>query len=158
MASTDDIDRFFDAVNDAYDALLDAVKTANDRGYRVSRKLIDEVERGQREAVYLTRRLETAPRDVAGFYTAAVRNVTDIQGRTLDLSMSGCKIESGAAVTRGLAFECRLHVPGLDWPLRIDEAVVRWVAGDTFGLEFTRLRPEEQAKLKTVIQNLELGS
>lgn len=80
------------------------------------------------------------------------------QGRTLDLSMSGCKIESGAAVTQGLVFECRLHVPGFDWPLRIDEAVVRWVAGDAFGLEFTRLRPEEQAKLKAAIQNLELGS
>jgi hypothetical protein len=72
--------------------------------------------------------------------------------------MSGCKIESGAAVTQGLVFECRLHVPGFDWPLRIDEAVVRWVAGDAFGLEFTRLRPEEQAKLKAAIQNLELGS
>jgi len=80
------------------------------------------------------------------------------QGRTLDLSISGCKIESGAPVTKGLAFECRLHIPGFDWPLRIDEAVVRWVAGNTFGLEFTRLRPEEQAKLKSAIQDLEQGS
>jgi hypothetical protein len=86
MASSDNIDKFFDAINEAYDALLDAVKTANDRGYRVSRKLIDEVERGQRDAVDLTRRLATAPRDVVGFYTAAVRNVTDVQGRTLDLT------------------------------------------------------------------------
>jgi hypothetical protein len=37
-----------------------------------SRRLIDEVERGQRDAVDLTQRW-LAPRDVTGFYTAAVR-------------------------------------------------------------------------------------
>lgn len=86
MSNKENIDKFFEAINDSYDALLDAVKTANDRGYRVSRRLIDEVERGQRDAVDLTQRLASAPRDVAGFYTAAVRNVTDVQSRTLDLT------------------------------------------------------------------------
>ena len=86
MSNKENIDKFFEAINDSYDALLDAVKTANDRGYRVSRRLIDEVERGQREAVDLTQRLASAPRDVSGFYTAAVRNVTEVQSRTLDLT------------------------------------------------------------------------
>ncbi len=85
-ARTDNVDKFFDAVNEVYDTLLDAVKSANDRGYRVSRKLIDEVERGQREAIDLTRRLATSPRDVAGFYSSAVRSVTDAQGRALELT------------------------------------------------------------------------
>ena len=62
--TTENVDKFFNAVNEVYDTLLDAVKSANDRGYRVSRKLIDEVERGQREAIDLTRRFATAPRDV----------------------------------------------------------------------------------------------
>lgn len=84
--TTDTVDRFFGAVNEAYDALLDAAKSANDRGYRVSRQLIDEVERGQREAIELTRKLASAPRDVAGFYSATVRALTDAQGRTLDLT------------------------------------------------------------------------
>jgi len=83
---TDTVDRFFNAVNEAYDALLDAAKSANDRGYRVSRQLIDEVERGQREAIDLTRRVAASPRDVSGFYSAAVRSVTDAQGRVLDLT------------------------------------------------------------------------
>jgi hypothetical protein len=86
VSNKDNIDKFFEAINDSYDALLDAVKSANDRGYRVSRRLIDEVERGQRDAVELTQRLASAPRDVSGFYTAAVRNVTDVQSRTLDLT------------------------------------------------------------------------
>lgn len=86
MPKEDTLDRFFNAVTDSYDALLDAVRSANDRGYRVSRKLIDEAERGQREAVELTRRLATSPRDVAGFYAGAVRSVTETQGRVLDLT------------------------------------------------------------------------
>ena len=85
-ARTDNIDKFFDAVNDVYDTLLDAVKTSNDRGYRVSRKLIDEVERGQRDVIDTARRFATAPGDVAGFYSTAVRSVTDAQGRALELT------------------------------------------------------------------------
>src|SRR3990170_6547301 len=86
MPKTETVDKFFDAVTDAYDALLDAAKSTNDRGYRVSRRLIDEIERGQKEAIDLTRRLALAPQDVAGATTAAIRTVTDAQGRALDLT------------------------------------------------------------------------
>src|ERR1700674_4899364 len=85
-ARTENVDKFFDAVNEVYDTLLDAVKSANDRGYRVSRKLIDEGDREQREATALPRRFASSPRDVAGFYSGAVRSVTDAQGRALELT------------------------------------------------------------------------
>ena len=77
------------------------------------------------------------------------------QGRTLDISSGGCKIESEVKVVQGATLECRLHVPGFDWPLRIDEGVVRWVEGNSFGIAFTRIRPEELAKLKTLLANLD---
>lgn len=77
------------------------------------------------------------------------------QGRTLDISAGGCKIESDMKVEPGSKFECRIHVPGLDWPLRIDEATVRWVDGSSFGIAFSRITPEEFAKLKTVLSDLE---
>src|SRR5256885_15881830 len=86
MPRTENVDKFFTAGNEAYDALLDAAKSANARGYRVSRQRIDEVERGQREAIDLTRRIASSPRDVSGFYTPAVRSATDSQGRVLDLT------------------------------------------------------------------------
>lgn len=86
MPKQDTVDQFFDSVNESYDALLDAVKSANDRGYRVSRKLIDEVEQSQRETIDLSRRLATAPGDVAGFSAGVVRSLTDAQSRTLDLA------------------------------------------------------------------------
>lgn len=77
------------------------------------------------------------------------------QGRTLDVSAGGCKIESDMKVEQGAKFECRLHIPGLDWPLRIDEATVRWVDGNSFGIAFSRIAPEEFAKLKTILSELE---
>jgi hypothetical protein len=77
------------------------------------------------------------------------------QGRALDLSQGGCRIESEMCVAEGQTFECRLHVPGLDWPLRIDQAVVRWVQGMTFGIAFVQLRPEERSKLRIVIKDLQ---
>jgi hypothetical protein len=35
--------------------------------------------------------------------------------------------------------------------LRIDEAQVRWVKARTFGIQFTKIQPDEAAKLKRVI-------
>lgn len=57
-------------------------------------------------------------------------------------------------VTVGDCFECRLYLPGLDWPLRIDEVTVRWVEGKMCGIAFTRMRSEETAKLTKVLSEL----
>lgn len=77
------------------------------------------------------------------------------QGKTLDISEGGCKIESETKVEPGVKIECRLHVPGLDWPLRIDEATVRWADSNTFGIGFTRISSEEFDKLQRVLKKLE---
>jgi PilZ domain len=77
------------------------------------------------------------------------------RGRTLDLSTGGCMIETDLPVGIGDSFECRIYVPGLDWPLRIDEAQVRWVKANTFGIQFTKIQPDEEAKLKQVIAGLD---
>ena len=76
------------------------------------------------------------------------------QGRTLDLSAGGCRIETDLLVVAGESYECRIYVPGLDWPLRVDEAQVRWVKAGTFGIQFTKIRPDEAEKLYQVIASL----
>lgn len=96
----------------------------------------------------------TQPRFTTQFRSTLSGGQQEGQGRTLDLSIGGCKIESDMPMDIGLQFECRLYVPGFDWPLRIDEAIVRWVKGQTFGLEFVQIRPEEQLKLKKLITDL----
>lgn len=95
------------------------------------------------------------PRFTTQFRSTFSGHKQEGQGRTLDISAGGCKIESDMQVGPGSKLECRLHVPGLDWPLRIDEATVRWVDGHSFGIAFSRIAPEEFAKLKAVLSDLE---
>jgi len=63
-------------------------------------------------------------------------------------------IETDSPVIVGATFECRIYVPGLDWPLRIEEAQVRWVKAGTFGVQFMKIQPDEETKLKQVIATL----
>jgi hypothetical protein len=81
-------------------------------------------------------------------------NQQEGEGRTVDLSLGGCKIESNAPVVAGTKYEMRLYVPGFDWPLRIEEAYVRWTKVGVFGVEFMGVRPEEQTKLRTLVKQL----
>ena len=76
------------------------------------------------------------PRFTAQFRSTLSGQKQEGQGRTLDVSAGGCKIESDMKVEQGAKFECRLHVPGFDWPLRIEEAAVRWIGDNSFGIPF----------------------
>lgn len=84
MAGNEASGKFFEALNDGYDAFIDAVRAANDRGHRASTALIEEAQRGQREAVDLAKQWAAAPLDVTGFYGSLVEATTSAQGRTLD--------------------------------------------------------------------------
>ena len=75
-------------------------------------------------------------------------------GTVLDLSLGGCRVESAASVQVGLVMELRIYAPGLDWPLLIDDAAVRWVIGHTFGLAFLRLGETEDERLRQVVKGL----
>ena len=95
------------------------------------------------------------PRFTSQFRSTISGGQGEGQGRTLDLSAGGCMIETDLPVVVGASFECRIYVPGLDWPLRIDEAQVRWVKANTFGIQFMKIQPDEEAKLKRVIATLD---
>jgi hypothetical protein len=76
--------RVYDSMNDGYDAIIDAVRAANDRGHRVSTALIEDAQRSQREAVDLVKRWADAPLDILGLYSAFVENTTKVQSRALE--------------------------------------------------------------------------
>jgi hypothetical protein len=94
------------------------------------------------------------PRFTSQFRSTFSGGQREGQGRTRDLSAGGCMIETDFPVVVGASFECRIYVPGLDWPLRIDEGQVRWVKANTFGIQFMRIQPNEEEKLKQVIASL----
>jgi hypothetical protein len=86
MPQPSSIDKFFNAVDDAYDVLLDTLKAGVDRGHRVSKGLIDSVQEGQREAIELAQAIVNAPTDVGKATGAVVNTLTHTQGRVLQVS------------------------------------------------------------------------
>jgi DNA anti-recombination protein RmuC len=79
-------DKYFEALTESYDAILEAIKAGNERGYRVSNNLLAEAQRGQREAVELGKKFADDPTDIGGFYRSMMEATTKSQGRALELA------------------------------------------------------------------------
>src|SRR5262249_37960984 len=82
-------------------------------------------------------------------------NSHEVEGVTLDLSIGGARIESDIAVFPGKQLRVRLVVPGEEELLSIDQALVRWVHEDTFGIEFLKLNKEDQDDLEELVDAFE---
>ncbi len=76
------------------------------------------------------------------------------EGTVLNLSMGGWKIETDQRVPKGQYLTLRVYLPGQDDPVSVDLAAVRWSYGRECGLEFIRMRPMEQDRLRQFIDTL----
>ncbi len=82
-----------------------------------------------------------------------------VAGTVTDLSMGGCKVGSPSPVDTGTHLELRIHfTPESKFPMKVDLAKVRWVMERAFGLEFVRMQPEEQDRLRRLVSTLEAGA
>lgn len=86
MPQQNTIDKFFGAVDDAYDVILDTIKAGSDRGYRVSKGLIEQAEKGQREALDIAHTIVKSPTDLGKASGAIVETLSNTQGRILETS------------------------------------------------------------------------
>lgn len=77
------------------------------------------------------------------------------EGTVIDLSIGGCRVETETMVSAGSYLELRIHVSGVDEPVRIERALVPWARGREFGVGFIRIPPGEQKRLSKVVQDLE---
>lgn len=94
----------------------------------------------------------TAPRECVQFRAMVSGSVqSEGTGVILDLSRSGCRLESPLLMLPGLSLELRIAVPGLEWALTIDGADVQWANEETAGLAFVRIRKTEQQRLDDVL-------
>jgi hypothetical protein len=94
----------------------------------------------------------TAPRVCVRFQAMVSGSVqSEGTGIILDLSRSGCRLESPLLMLPGLSLELRIAVPGLEWALTIDGADVQWANEETAGLAFVRIRETEQQRLDDVM-------
>ena len=75
-------------------------------------------------------------------------------GVVWDLSRCGWRASGSHQVSVGLQLTVYLHLPTENEWLAVDEAVVRWVDGSTFGLEIAAIDESRQARLEGFLDRL----
>ena len=130
---------------------------ADTHGIALGRRLIHEKVEGRPVMDLKKEDRRATPRFRVQFRTTlSDPSKTEWMGTLLDLSRSGCRLESPLLLLApGLALVLRVQVPGLEWPLMIDGAHVQWVSGQIAGLAFFQIRQTEQQRLDNVLQNEE---
>jgi hypothetical protein len=78
------------------------------------------------------------------------------EGDIVDLSISGCRIESAADVQPGASLEVRIVTNSQQAPLLIRQAIVRWKRLQQFGLEFVTMDTGEWTRLQHTVKQIEM--
>lgn len=73
------------------------------------------------------------------------------EAKLLDLSASGCRASSSIPITVDMSLRLSLFLLDHQWPLRINEAIVRWIDQDQFGLEFVNLTMAQRERLRALV-------
>ena len=77
------------------------------------------------------------------------------EGHLDNLSLGGAAISSETVVPRGEYLRLQLTFPDQAGMIDIELAPVRWVKDGSFGVEFIRMAPESQERLKRYLDNIE---
>ncbi|HJR78380.1 MAG TPA: PilZ domain-containing protein [Nitrospiraceae bacterium] len=74
------------------------------------------------------------------------------EAQLLDLSSTGCMARSMEPLQVGRKLKLSLFLPdGHAWPVRVEEAVVRWVRDCNCGFEFLSIRPPQLLRVQQAI-------
>lgn len=77
----------------------------------------------------------------------------DFEGEAtvLDISASGCRASTSIPLAAGMILRLSLFLPDHQWPLRINQAIVRWIDNKEFGLEFTDITMAQRERLRALV-------
>jgi hypothetical protein len=78
----------------------------------------------------------------------------DGEGMIEDFSLSGSYIAGYTPVSVGMTLAPQIFVPGDPEPLLIDHAIVQWVKGFEFGVDFGTPQPNVAERITTIISRL----
>lgn len=93
-------DQYFDALLASYDALVNAIEQANERGQRLSKQLLNDANEAQRRAIELARQVAADPTDRAAAYAAIMESAVAAQSQALDFTQNAYQ-EALAASSEG---------------------------------------------------------
>ena len=93
-------------------------------------------------------------RIVANYPSCYLTNHSPRHAVVCDISLNGLRIQGPANLSRHAMVMVRLWLPDQQDSIDIDQAVVRWVRGQEFGVQFVSLSNEADFRLATHIEQL----
>jgi len=84
-------------------------------------------------------------------------DLLDGEGTVLTIALLGCTIVCETTIQEGTYVNLWFHLPQDKMPMKVELAVVRWVDGRTMGVEFIRMHPHEQERLRWLLKFLEMA-
>jgi hypothetical protein len=100
-------------------------------------------------------RLRNSPRKYVR-YSASVQTDNGAgEGTLFDLSATGCRMQSNAALTPGSYLALHFEVPQTEAPLAVEVSVVRWHKDNQFGIEFLRYAEGVRERVSDLIEGRE---
>ena len=85
----------------------------------------------------------------------STESATSGEGRLLDLSVEGCRIEGAHHLPVNTYLSLRLIISPKEMPVLVDLAAVRWTRGIVCGIHFLSLQPLQAARLKALLASAE---
>ena len=76
------------------------------------------------------------------------------EGTVINLSLPGCAIETNLPVQPGEYLELLVMAPDQARPLAVELAKVRWATQQKVGIEFIRVRRDDQSRIQRLIRPL----
>ena len=76
-------------------------------------------------------------------------------GTILNVSVEGCAITSNRVAGTGTYLQLTMQLREREEPVQVDLAAVRWVSATRFGVEFIKIRQEEEERLRKFVKTLE---
>lgn len=116
--------------------------------------MIEELQQNQAPALHDGMKPRSVPRYKLQCRIFFAAGETEGEGTVTNLSKAGCKIECETTPEPGTELEMSFFAPDHPWPLKIERAVVRWLKGEEFGLEFLIIQPAQRDRLRAFLMNL----
>jgi len=76
------------------------------------------------------------------------------EGQLINLSQGGAAMRSDKPLSKGDFMTLRICPPDCETPIVVETAVVRWVEGRDYGVEFLKFKPAEQERLRDLLNPL----
>lgn len=91
------------------------------------------------------------------FPVGIVGDLLDGKGEVLDLSSGGCRVRGDKSLKASPYLHLLLHPPNDASPIKVELAIIRWVSGEEYGLQFIRMNADHQSRLRQLLNLLEMG-